>query len=255
MEGRQADTAATAHNRLCSTFLSGKTRTLTYRQSQLRALQIFVTAHEAEIRAALHTDMRRPEHEVYLYTLLPVHVELRYLLRSLARLMRPTVLSRRLAAPLKSVPTPKGAVLIYAPSNFPIMLALRPLAAAIAAGNCVLLKPSEHAPACEALLLRLQHVLDPDSFAVLTGPVLVAKQLAALPWAHILFTGSPVVGRHVMAAAARHLTPVTLELGGKNPAVVAADADLYTAAASIARSRFANAGQLCLATVRRMHSE
>lgn len=253
MECRQVESATSAHERLSNTFQSGKTQTLAYRRSQLRALLSFISGREDEIYNAMRIDLGSPAHEVDVYTLLPIYVEINHLQKSLSRLTRPKTLSRSLGAPLRSVPSAKGVVVIFAPSNLPLTLAVRPLAAAIAGGNCVVLKPSEHTPTCEAFLLKLREILDPDTFAIVTGPSVVAKQLAVLPWGHILFTGSSAVGRQVMAAAARHLTPVTLELGGKNPAIIARDADIPSAAASIVRSRFVNAGQGCLSTVSYRH--
>lgn len=151
--------------------------------------------------------------------------------------------------PLEVRREPKGIVLVMAPSNFPIMLALNWVVAAVAAGNCVVLKPSEFTPASEMFLKGITDVLDNRIFDVIVGDVSVAKELLAFPWKHIIFTGSSATAKHVMRAAAEHLTPVTLELGGKNPVVVAKDAVLATAANSIVQTRFLNAGQICLAPV------
>lgn len=243
------ESPSSAYKRLTETFQSGKTKPLQYRLSQLDALRKYVIAHEADVYAALYADMRQPMYEVFLSTLTPVHTELDHMIRNLSRLVKPTTLSWGLQGVLKSIPEPKGAVAILAPSNFPLMLALRPLAAAIAAGNCVVLKPSEFSVGSEKFLMGLREVLDSEAFAVVIGGADVAKELVSQPWAHIMFTGSSAVGKHIMAAAAKNLTPVTLELGGKCPAVIAADADISFAATSVVFSRFFNTGQLCLSTV------
>jgi coniferyl-aldehyde dehydrogenase len=143
---------------------------------------------------------------------------------------------------------PKGVVLIISPWNYPIQLSIGPLVAALAAGNRVILKPSETTPATSAALKRrLEAALGPDRVAVATGGSEVAAALCRLPFDHILFTGSTAVGRKVMQAAADNLTPVTLELGGKSPAIVHQESELISAAARIARGKLMNAGQTCIA--------
>ena len=145
-------------------------------------------------------------------------------------------------------PQPLGVVGIIAPWNYPVLLALGPLAAALAAGNRVMLKPSEFTPATAALLQRLLgEVFAEDHVAVITGDAEVGRAFASLPFDHLLFTGSTAVGRAVMRAAAENLTPVTLELGGKSPALIAEDADLGKAADDIAYGKVFNAGQTCIA--------
>jgi coniferyl-aldehyde dehydrogenase len=143
---------------------------------------------------------------------------------------------------------PKGVVLIVSPWNYPLQLAVGPLVAALAAGNRVILKPSEATPATSAALKRnLEAALGSDRVTVATGGTELAAALCRLPFDHILFTGSTAVGRKVMQAAAENLTPVTLELGGKSPAIVHQDCDLAVAAARIARGKLMNAGQTCIA--------
>ena len=143
---------------------------------------------------------------------------------------------------------PKGVVLIIAPWNYPLQLAIIPLATALAAGNRVILKPSELTPTTSALLKHhLEAALGPDVVTVATGGADIAANLSALPFDHILFTGSTAVGAKVMAAAAGNLTPVTLELGGKSPTILHEAADLPVAAARIARGKLMNAGQTCIA--------
>jgi aldehyde dehydrogenase (NAD+) len=143
---------------------------------------------------------------------------------------------------------PKGVVLIMAPWNYPLNLTLGPLVGALAAGNCAILKPSEHAPKTAALLADLiERLYDEREVTVVQGGPDVAQALTATPFDHIYFTGSPTVGRTVMKAAAEHLASVTLELGGKSPALVDATADLSHAAGRIAWCKFTNAGQTCIA--------
>lgn len=243
------ETVSAAHARLHKTFQSGKTLPLSWRRSQLQALGRFVNTHESDILSALYNDLHRPPNESLSFSLLQLRADIHHLMNNLTRLTKPKPMGRHFLAPGYQVPSPKGAVAILAPSNFPIFLACRPLAAAFAAGNTALLKLSEFAPASEKFLLKLRDVLDADAFAVFTGEAQVSKEIVSLPWDHLFFTGSPNVGKVIMAAAAKHLTPVTLELGGKNPAFILGDADLKSAARSIVRSRYYNSGQVCIATV------
>jgi len=162
---------------------------------------------------------------------------------------------RRVSTPVTGLPgkswlqpEPLGVVLIIGAWNYPLQLTLAGMAAAIAAGNCVVLKPSELAPAASALTARLvEEYLDNDCIRVVEGGVPETAALLELPWDHILYTGGGKVGRIVMAAAAKNLTPVTLELGGKSPCIVMPDADLRTSARRIAWGKFTNAGQTCIA--------
>jgi aldehyde dehydrogenase (NAD+) len=145
-------------------------------------------------------------------------------------------------------PEPLGVVLVIGAWNYPVQLTLSGMAAAIAAGNCVVIKPSELAPATSALLAdQVPKYLDPECVKIVEGGVAETTALLDLPFDHILYTGGGIVGRIVMAAAAKHLTPVTLELGGKSPCVVLPDANLETTARRIAWGKFTNAGQTCIA--------
>jgi aldehyde dehydrogenase (NAD+) len=142
----------------------------------------------------------------------------------------------------------KGLVLIISPWNFPFLLTLRPLASAIAAGNTVIIKTSEHAPHSAACMEQLvQDVFDPDEVRLIQGDATVAQRLLKLPFNHIFFTGSTAVGKIVMEAASQHLSSVTLELGGKSPVIIVKDADVTKAAADIAWGRTLNSGQACVA--------
>jgi aldehyde dehydrogenase (NAD+) len=237
--------------RLRSTFRSGRTRPLAWRKGQLSALARFLHERETPISRALYEDLGRARQESLVAELALVDMEIREALAELPAWTRP----ERVRTPLllkpasASVwPEPLGVVLVMGPWNYPLQLLLAPLVSALAAGNCAVLKPSEHAPATSALLAtELPQFLDTDAVAVVEGDAVVSASLAALPFDHIFFTGGAGTGRKVLAAAASNLVPVTLELGGKSPAVVDASADLEVAGRRIAWGRFVNAGQTCVA--------
>jgi len=221
------------------------------RKAKLRALLEALMAHRAEAQAALAADFRKPPDEVDLTELYPVISELKEALRHLSRWMKP----RRVPTPISlfgSAGTirhePKGVALIISPWNYPIYLTLGPLVSAIAAGNCAVLKPSEFTPHTTAFLRKLLMGLFPEEeVALVEGDAETATALLALPFDHVFFTGSPAVGKVVMRAAAEHLASVTLELGGKSPVLVDADANLREAARKIAWGKGLNGGQTCVA--------
>jgi aldehyde dehydrogenase (NAD+) len=221
------------------------------RRAKLRALLDALMAHRAEAQAALAADFRKSPEEVDLTELYPVISEIKEALRHLPRWMKP----RRMPTPIGlfgSVGTivhePRGVALIISPWNYPIYLTLGPLVSAIAAGNCAVLKPSEFTPHTNAFLRRLLAGLFPEEeVALAEGEADTVQALLALPFDHIFFTGSPAVGRVVMKAAAEHLASVTLELGGKSPVLVDADANLREAARKIAWGKGLNGGQTCVA--------
>ena len=196
-------------------------------------------------------DFGKPRFEAWMSDLMPVAAEAAHARKQLPRWMRPKMTwPGRANLPGRSwtVAEPKGTVLVIAPWNYPVQLALSPLVAAVAAGNTVVVKPSELAPATSAALARLlPQYLDPEGVAVVEGGVDVSTELLDLPFDHLFFTGSTTVGKVVMAAAARHLSSVTLELGGKSPVVVTRDADIEVAARRIAWGKLLNAGQTCIA--------
>ncbi len=210
-----------------------------------------VTGHESEFLGAMAEDFGKPRFEAWMTDLMPVVAEAAHARRHLSRWMRPRLVwPGRANIPGRSwtVAEPKGTVLIIAPWNYPVQLALAPLVAALAAGNTVVVKPSELAPATSAALARLiPQYVDPEAVVVVEGGVDVSTSLLDLPFDHLFFTGSTTVGKVVMAAAARHLSSVTLELGGKSPVVVTRDADLEIAARRIAWGKLLNAGQTCIA--------
>ena len=237
--------------RLRTSFESGRTRPYEWRRDQLQALRRMLTEREPELFDALAADMGKPGTEAYAADVGFVVAELDYTLKRLRRWMRP----KRVHAPLVTMPAsarimrePLGVVLVIAPWNYPVHLLLAPMVGAIAAGNCVVAKPSEITANTSALLARLiPEYLDRECVAVVEGAVAETQALLAEPFDHIFYTGNGTVGRVVMAAAAKHLTPVTLELGGKSPVIVDETANLEVAARRVAWGKFLNAGQTCIA--------
>ena len=234
-----------------ATALALRRSTAAERIAKLRRLcQLLLDRREA-IMAACQADFGKPAAEVETSEILPVVSEARLAMRRLRRWMRP----RRRGAPLLLLGTraevrtePRGRCLVISPWNYPINLSLGPLVSAIAAGNTVILKPSELTPHCAQLLAELVgELFEEGEVTVIQGGVATAQALLELPFDHIFFTGSPAIGRRVMSAAARHLTSVTLELGGKSPAIVDASANVADAAATLVWAKFANAGQTCIA--------
>ncbi len=232
-------------------FESDRTRTLEWRDAQLAALARMLEEHESDWLDALRDDLGKAPMEGWMTELSYVTGEVAHCRRKLKSWMKPRkVGTPAFAMPGRSwvQPEPLGVVLVMSAWNYPLQIALAPLAAAIAAGNCAVIKPSELAPATSALLA--QHVpayLDRDCFAVVEGAVEESTALLRERFDHIIYTGGGAVGRIVMGAAAKHLTPVTLELGGKSPCIVLPDANLEVAARRIAWGRFMNAGQTCVA--------
>jgi coniferyl-aldehyde dehydrogenase len=222
------------------------------RCDRLDRLLALTEEHEAEIVAAIATDFgTRPAQETRLTELFLVSAGIRHARRHLARWMRP----RGVRTPLYLRPgrsrilrQPLGVVGVISPWNYPFQLAMLPVAAALSAGNRVLLKPSELTPQTSALLERIVAAhFAPDELAVVNGGAETGSAFARLPFDHLFFTGSTAVGRKIALAAADNLTPVTLELGGKSPALVAEGADLDIVAPRLAAGKFLNAGQTCIA--------
>jgi aldehyde dehydrogenase (NAD+) len=225
--------------------------TVAQRIAKLRRFERLVLARRDEIRAAMWSDYRKPAAEVDLSEIYPIVSEARHAARHLRSWMRPKRVSTRLAltgAQSRIMHEPKGVVLILSPWNFPFNLSLGPLVSAVAAGNCVILKPSEMTPASSACMKQLlAELFDESEVAVVEGDATVAEALLRKKWDHIFFTGSPAVGKIVMRAAAEYLTPVTLELGGKSPVIVDETADLDEAAKKVAWGKYFNCGQICIA--------
>ncbi|MGB8931418.1 MAG: aldehyde dehydrogenase family protein [Anaeromyxobacteraceae bacterium] len=232
-------------------FRSGRTRALGFRREQLRALRAIVVDAEPALFEALRGDLGKPPFESYGGETAIVRREIGHALRHLAAWARPARVPTILAHwPGRSEVRhePHGVVLVLSPWNYPVQLSLGPLVGALAAGNCAILKPSPMAPATSRLLAELvaRH-FDPAVVTVVEGGVEPAEQLLAERLDYIFFTGGAKVGRRIMEAAARNLTPLTLELGGKCPCIVDADVDLDVAARRIAWGKFFNAGQSCVA--------
>lgn len=236
---------------LRSAFVAGRTRDLDWRRAQLAALSRMLTENEDALLAALAADLGKPRFEAWAGDLAAAAGEADHLRKNLGTWAKGS--SARLPLPFlpgrASVePQPRGVVLVIAPWNYPVYLLVTPLAAAIAAGNAVVCKPSELAPATSELLTSLaEKYLDTHAIAFVEGGVEETTALLEQRFDHILYTGNGTVGRIVAQAAARHLTPTTLELGGKCPAIVDADANLKQAASRIAFAKWSNAGQTCIA--------
>jgi aldehyde dehydrogenase (NAD+) len=232
-------------------FATGRTRNLAWRLEQLRGIERLVSEQEPAIAESLSEDLGREPVEAWLGDIASTKAEAAYARKHLRKWAR----RRRVTLPLAQLPgrgwvqyDPLGVVLIIGPWNYPVYLSLAPLVAAVAAGNCAVVKPSELAPATSALLARLiPQYLDSEAIKVVEGDANTTQQLLAQGFDHALFTGGTEVGRKIMAAAAPTLTPVTLELGGKSPVLVGADADLDVAARRIAWVKLMNSGQTCIA--------
>jgi aldehyde dehydrogenase (NAD+) len=225
--------------------------TAAQRIEKLRRFERLMLERRDEIRAAMWQDYRKPAAEVDLSEIYPVVSEARHSIRHLRKWMRPKRVSTRLAlfgSKSTIVYEPKGVVLIIAPWNFPFNLTLGPLVSAIAAGNCAMVKPSEMTPASTACMHRIvSELFEENEVAIIEGDASVSEELLRRKFDHIFFTGSPAVGKIVMKAAAEHLTSVTLELGGKSPAIVDSTANIDEAAKKIAWGKFFNSGQICIA--------
>jgi aldehyde dehydrogenase (NAD+) len=221
------------------------------RVAQLERLRAMLVDHEADFATALASDLGKSEMEAYSTEIGFTLTEVAHVIKHVKGWAKP----RRASLPLhlrpgsaQVRPEPLGTVLIIAPWNYPLQLVLAPLVAALAAGNTAVVKPSEIAPAtAEALARFIPEYLDPNVVQVVNGGVDETTALLDEPWDHIFYTGNGTVGRVVMRAAAEHLTPVTLELGGKSPTIVTRHADVEVAARRIAWGKFTNAGQTCVA--------
>lgn len=231
-------------------FSSGATLDISYRISVLKKLRTLLMAHKQDIIEALWKDFHKPACEVISSEVHFVLTELNMAIRNTRRWSRPT----RYRTPLihfiassYAVPQPYGQVLIISPWNFPVQLALVPLLGAVAAGNCVVLKTSRQVPETSEVLEKMLGQLDRKHVAVINGDHTVSDYLLGYKFDYIFFTGSPKTGSHVMEKAAANLVPVSLELGGKNPCIIASDARLDYAARRIAWGKFYNGGQTCVA--------
>ncbi len=237
--------------RMRATYATGRTRDLEWRRRQLRALESLVVDNEEAIAAALKADLGRQPCEAWLADVASTAAEAADAAKNVGKWAK----RRYRLLELSQLPgmgwveyEPYGVVLVIGAWNFPFALTLGPAVGALAAGNTVVLKPSELAPASSALMAELvPRYLDQDAVAVIEGDGMVSQELIDQGFDKICFTGGTEIGRKVYQAAAAHLTPVTLELGGKSPVIVAADADIDVAAQRIAWTKLINSGQICIA--------
>lgn len=239
------------HERLYLSFLSHKTMPLQWRRHQLEQLALMLRNHEIEFAAALADDLGKSATEAWVTEIGFLLNDIHHNIKKLAKWAKP----RRVRSPLamqparsKLAPSPLGVVLVMGAWNYPLQLTLGPAIAAIAAGNCVFLKPSEVSPATAAVLAKLlPQYVDNDCIQLIEGDASVASELLSQPFNHIFYTGGGQVGKIVMRAAAEHLTPISLELGGKSPVIVSRYTDLKATARRIVWGKFINAGQTCIA--------
>lgn len=232
-------------------FLSGATQPYDVRRGNLLKLQAALKKHETKLLEALHKDLRKHPNESFLSELGIVYEELRHMLKGLKKWMKPKKVRTPMSlSPARSyiVSEALGRVLVIAPWNYPLQLAINPLVGALAAGNVVTLKPSELTPHTSAAIAEMvRETFAPELVQVVEGGIDVSTALLEEPWDHIFFTGSTAVGYIIAEAAAKHLTPCTLELGGKSPCIVTRHANFKLAARRIVFGKLLNAGQTCVA--------
>ncbi|MGK2862356.1 MAG: aldehyde dehydrogenase [Chitinophagaceae bacterium] len=234
-------------------FDSGFTRPCSFRMEQLQKLKRAILNHEQPLYDALYADLKKSPEETWVTETGFLLSEINHTIKNLRRWMQP----EKTATNLLNLPSssyvirePLGAVLIIGPWNYPLQLLFTPLVGAMAAGNCVVLKPSEFAPATSAVMKKIiEENFSPDYvfFVEGDGAEVVPQMIKGFVFDHIFYTGSTAVGKIIYRMAAEHLVPVTLELGGKSPCVVESDADIKIAARRIAMTKFSNAGQMCVA--------
>ncbi|WP_270179689.1 aldehyde dehydrogenase [Alkalihalobacillus sp. CinArs1] len=232
-------------------FHTGETKEFSFRKQQLEKLRDAIKEYEEEVLHALKTDLHKSEWEAYTTEIGFLLEEIKFTIKHLKEWMKP----ESVKTPMTHIGSkshihsePFGVTLIIAPWNYPFQLQLAPLVGAIAAGNCAVLKPSELTPTVSHVLAKLiRENFEEKYISIVEGGVQVSTELLKQPFDHIFFTGSVPVGKIVMEAAAKQLIPVTLELGGKSPAIVEKDANLTLAAKRIMWGKFTNAGQTCIA--------
>lgn len=228
-----------------------ETLSYNYRLNKLKKLKDSVVYNEQFIKEALYKDLNKSSGEAYVTEISMVLAELNYLIKNLKKLMKPEKVRSPLAVfPAKSYHhyEPLGVVLVISPWNYPFLLSLNPLMGAIASGNTVVLKPSEFSVnTTEVLIKIISEVFNEEEVSVVTGEVKETTELLKENFDYIFFTGSPKVGKIVMKAASEHLTPVTLELGGKSPAIIYPDAKFDLAVKRLVYGKLVNSGQTCIA--------
>ncbi|MEG9326564.1 aldehyde dehydrogenase [Salinimicrobium catena] len=232
-------------------FNSGGTRDINVRIKKLKALEDKIQKREKDISKALYNDFQKPEFETVVTETSFILSELRYIIKNLEKWAKPKkVKSSLLNFPSKDfiLSEPYGSCLILAPWNYPFQLKVSPAIGAIAAGNTVVLKPSEYAPYSSEIVAEIfEEIFEPEWVQVIEGDASVSEKLLEEKWDYVFFTGSVPVGRKVNQAIAPHLTPATLELGGKSPCIVHRSAKIELAAKRIVWGKFINAGQTCIA--------
>ena len=232
-------------------FGTGKTKNVDFRIAQLKRLAQLIKENELQILDAVYADLHKPTIEAFGSEILVTLSEIKYTLKNIKSWVKP----KKVGTPLNLFPSssfiytePLGVVLIVAPWNYPFALMMQPLIGSIAAGNCAILKPSEHTPHTSNAIAKIINAnFDPNFVITIEGGIETNQALLAEKFDHIFFTGGTAIGKIVMEAAAKHLTPVTLELGGKSPCIVDADCNLETTAKRIVWGKFYNAGQTCVA--------
>ncbi|OBZ67696.1 Aldehyde dehydrogenase family 3 member H1 [Grifola frondosa] len=238
------------HDELRRGFRSGKTKSIAYRKEQIAQVGYMLMDHEVRWKEAFRVDLGRPALETELLDLSPVISEVRLAYDNVGKWANPqnapfSINWFAMSPKLKA--EPKGVVLLISPFNFPLFLLLSPLVSAIAGGNAVLMKPSEMTPAVSALFAELiPQYLDPELYRIVNGGVPETTKVLELPWDHIMYIGNGRVGKIVSAAGAKHLTPVSTELGGKNPVIIDPKCDLKMTARRILWGKTCNAGQICM---------
>ncbi|CEP19881.1 hypothetical protein [Parasitella parasitica] len=239
-------------NSLRETFQTGLTKSTDYRRQQLKSFLRLMRENQDEIIHAVEKDLHKHRVEIVSAEIAPVVNEIEYMLENLDKFTKTKTVKAHYKMNAMDKCTirkePKGVVLIIGAWNYPINLILLPLVGAIAAGNCAIIKPSEVAGnTAEYIASIVPKYLDPRSFAVVQGAIEETTALLTEQFDHIFYTGNGAVGKIVMTAAAKHLTPVTLELGGKSPVIIAPDANIHTAASRIMWAKLYNGGQTCIA--------
>ena len=237
-------------NQLQDPVLSGKTRNQKWRRKQLQALSNLLDNHQQEILNALNQDLGKPATEAF-FEIIAVKQEIKLAQKNLSNWMK----AKQIKVPVSLKPAraflqpdPLGCILIIGPWNYPFSLTIQPLVGALAAGNTAVLKPSEHAPKVSNLIKKLiEKYFPPEISQVIEGDGIIAADLVTRKFDHIFFTGGENIGKKVMEAASKNLTPVTLELGGKSPAVVIDGANLEVTAKRVIWGKSLNAGQTCIA--------
>ena len=234
-------------------FNSGQTKPYAFRKTQLIKLRDAVKKYETQLHEALFTDLKKSPEECWVTETGFLLAEISHTLKHLKNWMQPELVPTNLLnLPSKSyvLQEPLGVVLIISPWNYPFQLLMTPLAGAIAAGNCVMLKASEFAPATSAIMKQLiEETFEKDFVQIAEGDgaTVIPEMMNNFTFDHIFYTGSTTVGKIIYKMAAERLVPVTLELGGKSPCIVEADANIKVAAKRIAFAKFSNAGQMCVA--------